>query len=203
MELFILGIIFIVIIYITVNSIGRKKFITNYIFPETLDKKIKETYPHLSHEDLECVEKGLRQYFIICHKAGGKMVAMPSRVVDVAWHEFILHTRAYHHFCNAGFGQYLHHSPFSKTTSTEEITDGHKRAWHYSCIIEDINLKRPSQLPLLFGIDFQLKITDGNIFSLGNMSQIKLKESINIEGLGGCASDAGGCGGGCGGCGGA
>ena len=36
---------------------------------------------------------------------------MPSKVVDVAWHEFILRSREYTAFCQRAFGGYLHHAP--------------------------------------------------------------------------------------------
>lgn len=35
----------------------------------------------------------------------------PSHKVDLAWHEFILCTRAYHGFCQETFGEYIHHTP--------------------------------------------------------------------------------------------
>src|SRR3954452_16226916 len=38
---------------------------------------------------------------------------MPSKVVDVGWHEMILRTREYHEFCRRAFGEYLHHTPDS------------------------------------------------------------------------------------------
>jgi hypothetical protein len=36
---------------------------------------------------------------------------VPSVPVDVAWHAFILHTRAYTDFCESAYGGYLHHDP--------------------------------------------------------------------------------------------
>jgi hypothetical protein len=36
---------------------------------------------------------------------------VPSVPVDVAWHAFILHTRAYTEFCEGAYGAYLHHDP--------------------------------------------------------------------------------------------
>ena len=36
---------------------------------------------------------------------------MPSRLVDEAWHEFILDSLSYTRFCEAAFGGYLHHTP--------------------------------------------------------------------------------------------
>lgn len=35
----------------------------------------------------------------------------PSHRVDLAWHEFILCTRAYSQFCSDHFGRYIHHAP--------------------------------------------------------------------------------------------
>ena len=35
----------------------------------------------------------------------------PSLMVDYAWHEFILCTKAYSDFCQAHFGKYIHHHP--------------------------------------------------------------------------------------------
>ena len=35
----------------------------------------------------------------------------PSVVVDLAWHEFILCTRAYAQFCSSQFGEFIHHAP--------------------------------------------------------------------------------------------
>ena len=38
---------------------------------------------------------------------------MPSKLVDVAWHEMILRTREYAGFCRRAFGEFLHHTPDS------------------------------------------------------------------------------------------
>jgi len=35
----------------------------------------------------------------------------PSQRVDLAWHEFILCTRAYQEFCEVHFGRMIHHDP--------------------------------------------------------------------------------------------
>ena len=35
----------------------------------------------------------------------------PSHKVDMAWHEFILFTKAYADFCTTHFGRFVHHNP--------------------------------------------------------------------------------------------
>jgi hypothetical protein len=36
---------------------------------------------------------------------------VPSFKIDLAWHEFILHTRDYTEFCDALVNRYIHHTP--------------------------------------------------------------------------------------------
>jgi hypothetical protein len=49
-----------------------------------------------------------------------QMLAPPSEDADEVWHAHILDTRAYHHACEALFGQYLHHVP-SYGTHEEQV----------------------------------------------------------------------------------
>lgn len=41
---------------------------------------------------------------------GGERLT-PSQIVDLAWHEFILFTKAYSDFCVLHFGRFIHHYP--------------------------------------------------------------------------------------------
>jgi len=47
------------------------------------------------------------------HRSAASEIAPPppSDEVDLAWHTFILHTRAYTDYCNEVFGGYVHHEP--------------------------------------------------------------------------------------------
>lgn len=36
----------------------------------------------------------------------------PSSAIDNGWHEFLMFTEEYQHFCNKYFGGFLHHRPF-------------------------------------------------------------------------------------------
>jgi hypothetical protein len=176
----------------------RRHFLDYYPFPSTISKKVKARYPHLTEEDLQRVTHALREYFQICRLAGNRMIAMPSQVVDIAWHEFILFTRTYQEFCRKGLGRFLHHTPAEAMSTPTQAQDGIRRAWRLSCLRAKIDGKKPDRLPILFAIDMDLAIPDGFKYLL----------SCKQGGQGYCASHIGctsgrrtrgGCGGGCGG----
>ena len=190
--------------YREITGSRRDKFIDEYIFPEPVFNKVLLTYPDLGKTDLKLVENSLRQYFRVCRKAGKKMTAMPSQVVDIAWHKFILHSKEYHDFCTAAFGYHLHHRPFSKTDTSDELTDGIKLTWQYCCELEGIDPRKPAHTPMLFFVDFNLNIPDGNKFSFevsryieNNQYDDVIEDLISIRDLlEGCGSGCGGDGGG-------
>ncbi|MBB6520391.1 glycine-rich domain-containing protein [Pseudoteredinibacter isoporae] len=212
-------------VYYRLRLQKQKKYIQSFRFNSLIAKKIKEKYPHLSDDDIALVFNALRDYFTLCHMAKRKMVAMPSQVVDLAWHEFILVTRSYQEFCKKAFGQFLHHSPSETMPSPVSAQESIKRAWRLACAQQAINPSRPVRLPLLFAIDSRLNIEDGFHYSLdckrntstqldGNKSYIDYC-AAHIACASGCAgisgdvsSDGSGlfsgsadssCGGGCGG----
>ncbi|HWT24345.1 MAG TPA: hypothetical protein VN213_12645, partial [Solirubrobacteraceae bacterium] len=86
-------------------------FIRTYRFPPSIMRKVARTHPELRPADLAAVETGLREWLVCCAYRDGEQLGMPSAAVDWAWHEFILHTPAYHAFCRQAYGEYLHHVP--------------------------------------------------------------------------------------------
>ncbi|MDR4493446.1 MAG: hypothetical protein AB7P17_00460 [Nitrospirales bacterium] len=78
---------------------------------------------------------------------------MPSQVVDVAWHAFILSTKSYEKFCRHAFGRFLHHTPAAAMKQTGKGPEGIKRASRLACEREGIRARNPSRLPLLFALD--------------------------------------------------
>lgn len=129
--------------------------------PQFLKRKLREAYPHLSGKDCDLVERGLRQYFLACLRSDKAFVAMPSRVVDSMWHEFILHTRAYREWCELTLGWFLHHTPAEALGAKAVGNDGLRRAWYWACRDESIQPKNPTRLPLLFALDHKLNIAGG------------------------------------------
>lgn len=195
----------------------RDKYIKGYEFPQTIRNNVAKTYPHLNEIELNQVVRGLKDYFHLIAQSNRKMIAMPSQVVDAAWHEFILFTREYDQFCAKALGHFLHHTPAEAMKSQVRAQDGIKRAWRIACHLENINPHKPTRLPAIFALDALLKIEDGFHYQLDCM---KLESSntggstasdsycgshigcssgcAGSAGDGGCSGDGGG-GGGCGG----
>jgi len=129
--------------------------------PQYLKRKLRQAWPQLDGRDCDLVERGLRQFFIACLRSNRQFVAMPSKVVDAYWHEFILHTRAYNDWCELTLGRFLHHTPSETLGARAKDNDGLRRAWFWSCREESINPRKPTRLPLLFALDTKLKIAGG------------------------------------------
>lgn len=139
----------------------RIAFIDRFRYPTRLARETTKRYPHLGPEDLARVEQGLKQYFRLCVRSGGRMVSMPSQAVDAMWHAWILDTAAYQRFCRHAFGRFLHHRPAESMRSATQARAGIQRAWALACAEEGVSLQRPSRVPLLFGLDRSLAIPDG------------------------------------------
>ena len=200
----------------------RRQFVRESQLPRFIAGKLREKYPHLTLSDTDLVMRGLRQFFITYLRSGKVFVAMPSQVVDLAWHEFILHTRGYEAWCNVAFGQLLHHSPAEILGKSGVRNDGLRRTWYWACKEESINPRLPTRLPLLFALDKKLNIPGGfnyvpdcrdidnksgsDAYCGSDFGNSDGGASGDSGGFGGSDSsssdgggDAGGCGGGCGG----
>jgi hypothetical protein len=196
------------------------RVIRAYPFPTFLRDKLRAAHPQLDDAALREVERGLRQFFIASAQAGGRFVAMPSKVVDSLWHEYILYTRGYEAFCRKAFGRMLHHTPAEALPPSKAASSGQgqkfaglRRAWYWSCKEEAIDPRKPSRLPLLFALDSSLAIAGGfayvpdcsllgadrgsthcgTSFSCG--SSCGSGDSSSSDGSS-CGGDGGGCGGG-------
>lgn len=204
----------------------RERFLADFRFPATLVRKVRTAYPHLTEAQAGLAIEGLREFFALSRMARKRMVAMPSQVVDVAWHEFILSTRAYQAFCQQALGRFLHHTPAEAMASPTQAQAGIRRAWRLSCLREHMNPRQATSLPLLFALDSDLSIPDGFRYALNcaglvgaagvgaaGAGDTYCASHIGCGSSGGCASgcggdsgsggggsgDGGGCGGGCGG----
>ena len=139
----------------------RRRFIREAGLPRFLGAKLRAHYPQLSASDADLVLCGLRQFFMAHLRAKRTFVAMPSRVVDQVWHEFILHTRGYQAWCEAAFGTLMHHTPAEVLSGDPRRNDGLRRCWYWACKEESIDPRAPTRLPLLFALDRKFAIEGG------------------------------------------
>ena len=62
-----------------------------------------------SRSQCDIVEQEYKRYLQLLIVYGN---AVPTRAMDIFWHQHILDTRAYLEDCNNVFGEYLHHYPY-------------------------------------------------------------------------------------------
>jgi hypothetical protein len=191
----------------------RRAFIETYRFAPHLRAQVLHTWPHLNDAALNDVERGLRQFFRVSLAAGGRMVAMPSKVIDELWHALILDTVRYQHFCRHAFGRLLHHTPAAAMRAQARGAEPLRRAWRLACADEALDPRRAATLPLMFELDTVLAIPGGfryepdctrpgssawcgNALGCGSTG---CGSAHDGDGHGGDGGDGGGDGGGCGG----
>lgn len=90
-----------------------ERVIKRYRFPPQIETRMRARRG-LDDESWALVERGLREWFICCAWRAAAVIGMPSRLVDEAWHEFILDTEAYAKFCERALGLFLDHRPGDK-----------------------------------------------------------------------------------------
>jgi len=139
----------------------RRRFIREAEFPRFLVGKLLAAFPQLQRRDTDLVLRGLRQFFMAHLRSGRKFVAMPSKLVDEAWHEYILHTQGYQRWCAAAFGGMLHHTPAEVLGRDARRNDGLRRTWYWACKEESIDPRKPTRLPLLFALDGKFDVKGG------------------------------------------
>lgn len=220
--------ILVAVVWRSALAARRAEFIRTYALPRGLFERLRKRRPELSLKDCQLVSQALRQFFLAHLKSGRQFVSMPSQLADDLWHEFILYTRNYDHFCRRAFGRFLHHTPAVVLGSAQRNNTGLRRCWWYACREENINPRQPTRLPLLFALDAKFRIADGfhyvpdcgsvrnrsagadggAVYCGGDFASTSFDGGTEGFGDGGGAEgsdggdgsgDGGGCGGGCGG----
>jgi hypothetical protein len=167
-------------------------YIAEYSFPAHIERRVRRKLPQLDDAGWELVERGLREWFVCCAWRGRTVLGMPSRAVDEAWHEFILDSLSYVHFCDVAFGGYLHHTPDDamSTPMADALADT-IRAWDRSqagrdeeSVLWDLDRR--------LGIDAPLEISDVEIISARTRSPYPLATGWAYAGSGGGIGVSGG-----------
>ncbi|CCH18830.1 hypothetical protein [Micromonospora lupini] len=132
----------------------RLRAVSDLRFPAGGREHLRNRYPHLGEDDLVVVETATRQWFRLTARQSGAKLAMPSVVVGELWRELTLHTQDYAAFCDAAFGRLLPHLAGSATGGAPLLATLSQGRRDEDC--------GPTGLPLLFRVDQQLSIPDGN-----------------------------------------
>jgi hypothetical protein len=148
-----------------VNNLRRKsrrRYIETYEFPKALQIKLQEELGDT--RTAEIALDGLRGWYLACLYADGRLIGMPSKAVDEAWHEMILMTREYTWFCRQAFGHYLHHSPESLLeVSMDEL------------LAETMALVDSHDLPMvLFSADTDAGLEDGTHWHSTDLNRLRV-----------------------------
>ncbi|MCG5439131.1 hypothetical protein [Micromonospora foliorum] len=131
-------------------------------FPASGRQHLRNRHPHLSDDDLVLVETATRQWFRIIARQPNTKLSMPSVVVDDLWQELTLHAQDYATFCDAAFGRLPHPQPRSATGG--DTTDADRRPLLLTTLSHGRRDEGcgPTGLPLLFRVDQELRVHDGN-----------------------------------------
>jgi hypothetical protein len=93
------------------------------------------------------------------------LLRMPSKGVDLVWHEFILDTVEYERFCRQAHGRTLHHAP---ERSMDPAAQNQGVATTFAMACRDEGTQPPGMLALsvLFTVDATLQMADGQPWTL-------------------------------------
>lgn len=130
-------------------------------FPARARHRLMNQHANLSGDDFVLVETAARQWFRLIARNPRANLSMPSVVVDDLWQELALDVREYAAFCDAAFGRPLVRSPRQTTPA------GNTTAKPAASLLATLGYARrdencgPTDLPLLFRIDQDLRIEGG------------------------------------------
>lgn len=130
--------------------------IEGYPFRQFLDQRLVNRYPRLLPEQRDAVFAALRDYFLLCHRAGRRELSMPSRAAGDLWQEFTQQGQRYEKFCRAAFGRRLRHMPSEVMHSPKEADLGLRHTWRLACALENIDPQSSTRQPRLFALDASL-----------------------------------------------
>ena len=79
-------------------------------------ESIKKRIIQSNEIDLDLLDESVYFYRVFLHlkKLYPEEIIVPTKEVDIVWHNHILFTKKYHQDCEKIFGKYLHHSPVSE-----------------------------------------------------------------------------------------
>lgn len=104
----------------TLRRIEGRSLVSDELFDQLVRRIVQENGIEQSLA-VRIVDQALA-FLYACAQAP-TMPLRPSKTVDIGWHMFLLHTRAYAEFCHTIAGRFLHHEPeeFTQPTSAKAM----------------------------------------------------------------------------------
>lgn len=78
---------------------------------EKLVGRLHKEHPDLTAELCRRIQKQALEFLAACGQNPGTGIT-PSLMVDLGWHNLILHTEVYAEFCQDLCGRFIHHHPY-------------------------------------------------------------------------------------------
>ena len=160
------------------------KYIQNYQISENVIFKFN-LKRKLSPEQLIKTVEALKQFFMIyafqIQEKNYQKYAIPSKVADELWHEFMLSSKEYADFCQEAFGKFLHHTPdssksnkdlfqFTKSSFNKPLNKDVLVTWdNLNKIKKNHKLYMIGTIPAIFALDSYLNIDDGFYYTQRQM----------------------------------
>ncbi len=143
---------------------SKRRTATHAVLPTAATHELLRQHPRLTASDVSLVLAGLRQWYRVVQLAGGRPLAMPSRVVDDLWHAHITCTRDYAAFCRDAFLRFLHHDPESTMDEAAATLNGGEHLRRTLALSRKV--EATPGLPLLFRIDTELGVGGARCYVL-------------------------------------
>jgi hypothetical protein len=176
--------------------------VSDYGFPQHIWRTVAKEFPQAGDNEVQVeIDHGLRDWFICCAWRRRRKLGMVSRLVDEAWHAFLLDSVSYTEFCRAAYGQYLHHFPDGSTPRTDRALANTVWAWDRSVTGRDHE-------SVMWDLDARHRVKNGWGISEPKLNRLRVAGSYTGDsggpamfGWGGDSDGGGGAdaGGGCGG----
>jgi hypothetical protein len=108
------------------------------------------------------IETGLRQWLRCAGAAlrDDRVIGMPSRAVDEAWHGFILCTARYAQFCDDAYGRFLHHHPEGGAPDAVAGTSGSMSEQLGRTVVAWSLVAEPAEQCVLWDLDARANVPD-------------------------------------------
>ena len=161
----------------------KQQYLNDFIFPESIHRKLSGHYKTLKKPQIEDITEGLRDFLRILQPLKDPQATPPSKAIALAWQGFIEEGECYREFCGTLYGTEAKYQTIDLAAYGED-NPSLRMSWTGACAIEKINPTRPDRLPRMFCLDATLEIEDGYRYHIGSNPAEQTEGSIDVSKIG-------------------